>query len=399
MQTNWGTLYETLSTCEGDHEDKSLQKIFTLFRKLDEAKTLDEVKILLKEMPLTSYEQNRVNSPCYDGLLVSALKPKPLITLIRIYPEYLETCKYYLTRKMVKRALREACKYGREKIVELLLENGTDSDLVVKWEHLSIIKLYVEKKLVTPEVVYKEISSGVNCIANVKKEILEYLLQLLPNLSTGQEFLHSIVKTSDIEFIKSFLNKGVIQPTNELLHYVLFYGRMRNKYEIAELLIDRGTDIRENDNEMLKKALKFNRPEIVKFILSQGVKIKEISNLDSYLYNVHISILKLLLENGANPNARCKNDVPILFEYVGEEKAITLLISFGADPKTIYDGSSLLFSFFPNDRAISRLIDIGVRPTKKELETQEKFNKPLYQKIQKMLRKQEHKAQMLEKDS
>lgn len=126
---SWGEFYETMVEMEkkGDTaKNEIFEKCSKLFSALDGATTLKKVQNIIKRFPLTEYEQNYINSSCLDGILLSAKAEKPLIALVK-KGEYIETCKYYLSKGMAKRCLYKAIKYGRLKTVELLVKKyGAD---------------------------------------------------------------------------------------------------------------------------------------------------------------------------------------------------------------------------------------------------------------------------------
>jgi hypothetical protein len=73
---SWGELYDTLKEMEakGDsHQDPLFTRVFQLFEALDAAKTLVEIKKIVKDCPLTEFEINRINSSCLDGIIKSIL--------------------------------------------------------------------------------------------------------------------------------------------------------------------------------------------------------------------------------------------------------------------------------------------------------------------------------------
>jgi hypothetical protein len=154
MIYSWGEFYDTVSTCD-EYTDEQ-RKQFLVFEALDKTATLKEIRKVLKQYKLSEIEINRLNSPCLDGLLVSVKYKKPLQKIIKSFPRderYLETCKYYLEKSISKRCLFMASKYGREKIVELLLNRGADIHAENDWAlhtasrngHTEVVRLLLDR--------------------------------------------------------------------------------------------------------------------------------------------------------------------------------------------------------------------------------------------------------------
>lgn len=106
MQTfshTWGPLYETLKEMEktGDeHKDEKLQYAFKLFDQLDNTYSLIQIRKLvingLRE--ISSTEQKRLCSPCFDGIVETIYSNKPTELIINDYPQHIEAFKYYITK-------------------------------------------------------------------------------------------------------------------------------------------------------------------------------------------------------------------------------------------------------------------------------------------------------------
>lgn len=115
----WGPLYETLKEMEknGDeHKDEKLKYAFELFNKLDNAKSLLQIRNFvkhgLKKIPPT--EQKRLCSPCFDGIVETIHSSIPIELLIHKYsnsPHYIETFKYYLPKIPLSESRRNELTY------------------------------------------------------------------------------------------------------------------------------------------------------------------------------------------------------------------------------------------------------------------------------------------------
>jgi CRISPR/Cas system-associated endonuclease Cas3-HD len=122
---SWGELYETTKEMEKNGEEITspiLQKFFKLFHALDNAKSIDEARTIVykhqrpgHELYILKEEQDYINSSCFDGILRSIDSNSPLVRLLNQKKEYVETCKYYLSKDFVKRALFKAIEYDKPK--------------------------------------------------------------------------------------------------------------------------------------------------------------------------------------------------------------------------------------------------------------------------------------------
>lgn len=105
---SWGPLYETMKELDNagdtDYKDETLHKGFQLFKDLDDVytyKSWDPLVAIIEALAkaaLTSYEQNKLNSLCLDGILLTYEKNNPFNEIIVNYPKYIDTFLYYLEK-------------------------------------------------------------------------------------------------------------------------------------------------------------------------------------------------------------------------------------------------------------------------------------------------------------
>lgn len=107
----WGPLYETLKEMErnGDeHKDEKLKYAFELFNKLDNAKSLLQIRNFVKHglKKISPTEQKRLCSPCFDGIVETVNSNRPIELIVYKYPpypQYIEAFKYYLPKLQLGR--------------------------------------------------------------------------------------------------------------------------------------------------------------------------------------------------------------------------------------------------------------------------------------------------------
>lgn len=194
---SWGELYETMQTLEGEWTDRILEKGFEIMKKLDSAKTINEVETIVRENPLTTYELNRINSLCLDGIYFSSITS--ISDLIKTKPQYVEACKYYVanfgtrldfSQEQISYLLEIACKWGRKEMAQILLNNISTETLKQKYDRSYFTVL--EKSL---------------------KNAIEYghaeVVELLPPTTS---FRNSYIRTVSIEMAKVLLAKNYSEP-------------------------------------------------------------------------------------------------------------------------------------------------------------------------------------------
>lgn len=264
---SWGEFYETMVEMEkkGDTtKNEIFEKCSKLFSALDSATTLKKVQNIIKKFPLTEYEQNYINSSCLDGILLSAKAEKPLNALVK-KGEYIETCKYYLSKKMVKRCLYKAIKYGRLKTVELLVKKY-EADINVNRKpyylpvsyatlkgHVEIAKFLIENDA-NLDRGFDDVGGyeGYVCECN-NLELAKYLFNR--DRAYGSTMLHSAFYQRSKEIVKFLLENGVDPNENNIQEQIIYC--CDDEWEIWEWVYKYGFIINEELLEYLINAINF----------------------------------------------------------------------------------------------------------------------------------------------
>lgn len=321
---SWGEFYETTKTCD-EYSGEQREK-FRVFEELDNASSeIDIYKIINS---LTEEQINWLNSPCLDGLIYMSkcsnmykevgnninkrtkFIENPIQRLLShdIVHQYEETCKYLLEKNLGKRCLLEACRYGKEKIVNLFLKHGANihfrENQALYMAGLSTRSYIVTKLLLenganihttggrfafelacsngTYEIVSLFIESGmkinewslVQSCASGKLDIVELLLNRIENkINTGRA-LAVCCSYGYFSLVKLLLEKGAdIHWENDSPFCFVCenaYIDIPKYLEIAQYLLDKGANIRayiEYASHNLKLA------ELTEFLLKNGAKI------------------------------------------------------------------------------------------------------------------------------
>lgn len=119
--TIWGEMYDTLYEMKDELKDASFLKCLQLVDSLEKSSTLTEIKNSIDSYPLTTYELNRFNSLCLDGIINTIDNSDPLLALIRTSDNF-QTFVYYFGKKFCStKHIAEICLFGRTKMLEYVL--------------------------------------------------------------------------------------------------------------------------------------------------------------------------------------------------------------------------------------------------------------------------------------
>jgi ankyrin repeat protein len=294
LQYSWGEFYETMKSCDGYSEEE--RKKFTIFEVLDKAKTLDEIRTLVK--PLTEEQINWLNSPCLDGIIFSINHNQNLSK-----KEYVETYKYYLSKNLIQfdiydivevgflsylkvfidlhgfpkdasSLLYHATVNGRTNIVEFLLEKGTDTN----YKNLSILyyacigrKLDIVKLLLNHGAVYTKIPVCWNIIAHASEcpEIVKIILENRKNfLGIEEDIDDALMSTANqnrIDIMKLLFEHGAnVHHWNDI---ALKCAADRGHMEMVRFLVDKGANISADHYNAICTAVQHEHFDIAKFLL------------------------------------------------------------------------------------------------------------------------------------
>lgn len=129
--TLWGEMYDTLYEMKDELKDESFLKCLQLVDSLEKSSTLVEIKNSIDSYPLTTYELNRFNSLCLDGIINTIDNADPLLALIRtsnirstLSPkgDNFQTFVYYFGKKFCStKHIAEICLFGRTEMLEYIL--------------------------------------------------------------------------------------------------------------------------------------------------------------------------------------------------------------------------------------------------------------------------------------
>lgn len=158
---SWGPLYETMQelkeTGDNDYDDPVMKRGFALFQTLEKAETIMQIRKAIRQANFSENEINKLNSPCFDGIVATVNNDDPIVKLIKTKSlrKYVDTFKFYLRHSLFRinnliyltsnitlvkilievganifqrknRLLTKALNRGRVDTAKLLLDHGID---------------------------------------------------------------------------------------------------------------------------------------------------------------------------------------------------------------------------------------------------------------------------------
>lgn len=300
---SWGEFFNTVSTCD-EYTDEQKKK-FAVFEALDKAETLQEIRKITKS--LSEEQINWLNSPCLDGIIKSVNSINPIKKLLEQKQEYLETYKYYFSKKLAKRYLIRVIRNGYIEIVKFLISKGADPQFdtgiplyeAAQHGYIEIVKLLLFYGTKGIDDALAAACSGGHI--DIVKLLLEYGADIH---YTNELALREACDAGYIEIAKFLLEKGADIHINK--NFMLCIASSRNRVEIAEFLLEHKADIHHNDNEPLFSALQKGHTEIAKFLLEKGADFTtRNTNYMLFIINTiidenYIDTFKLLVDKKVN---------------------------------------------------------------------------------------------------
>lgn len=334
---SWGEFYETMKACDGFEE---IRDKFYIFEALDRAKTLEDIRKTInlaaaEPSLLTEEKINWLNSPCLDGILFSL---KGVDVEEKLYEkEYIETCKYYWSKKLLMPNIYKIVEMGFVNLLKLLLDNpDTKPSKAVLTElswnasiysQLGIIKLIYEYepnaiRWAYSEIIYSACNNGHTKIIHFLFDTFQPTGKEIYQFSESNLLLKAIYK-NNIELANLLLARGYRNP---------YSIRHANSIEMVELLVKYRVSF-EHINEALSRACSCGYTNIVKRLIELGANAREDCLLDACICG-HNNIVKLILDYWEHIYfVPIFDDSLVLAASRGHTEIVKLLLERGADAK------------------------------------------------------------------
>lgn len=265
---SWGPLYETMKEMDTDYKDEVIQKGFALFKELDNTYSWINIKSIVEKTPLTVYEQNKLNSSCLDGILLTYLCNSPLNKIIIDYPTYVDTFRFYLSKEtdtLDRGTLSLIAITNRLELFACLEDKHFEHyyqpvPQPENWERFTCKKILFEKACVYGNLEMAKLTYA-DSITNDKDfynfcyinrsdlanypNIVEFLLE--KNIQLDEEIVDNALRNAcereQIEIVRKFLSHDKVKWDWYLLWSL---ARFDECLEIVEILIQNKTKSRIN---------------------------------------------------------------------------------------------------------------------------------------------------------
>ncbi|XP_031575031.1 serine/threonine-protein phosphatase 6 regulatory ankyrin repeat subunit B-like [Actinia tenebrosa] len=282
------------------------------------------------------------------------------------------------------KTLFHAIKYGKEELVQKLIECGADVNATDEDGRTALFYAVQKKK---EKIVEKLIQCGADINATDE---------------TGETPLLYAVENGNEKMVKKLIECGAdVNVTNRYGGTPLFYAVQKENEKIVEKLIECGTDV--NATIRYGGTLLFYavNEKVVQKLIQCGADVNATDEDGStaLFYAVNEKVVQKLIQSGADVNATNIKGFTALFfavekenekivEKLKNEKIVEKLIKRGADVNaTDEDGSTALF-YAVNEKLVQKLIECGadVNVTNKNDETVlfdavEKENEKMVEKL------------------
>ena len=209
----------------------------------------------------------------------------------------IENCADY--KNIKENWLVETVLYGQFEIVKLIMESGGvfDQDAVSKAVTINNIQIMSYFLEMGKDIHGEKNSSIINAVNYGHFEMVKFLVE---NGADVNAFDNTAVKLSitkgNFDIVKYLFENGVDFSNGCYLVLAVVYLRI----EIVQFLLDNGADVHWNDDEVFRRAARMGDLEIVKLLIEYGAYVNNNSALMNAVERKNLSIIRFLIENGAN---------------------------------------------------------------------------------------------------
>mgnify|MGYP001357758738 CR=1 FL=1 len=313
----------------------------TLYRDLyvfSKKNNVDEIKNFYQELQISEDDKKIIINDSF----VYSVKENDLDTAkkllksgadIGVYNHYilcyaikyrnLDTIKFLVKRGAdikaeFNRPLRMACKMNHNEIVKYLIENGAsyeDNDFeslryIIKNDNLEILKLFVESGL---EISKLEDKIQYNIlyyafVVNKSRETYNYMIKQGAN---GKLFMQDKVPIqvylNNVEFVENAVieNRFNIHFNNE---EALYWAVYQNNIDLVKILLNAGANPNARNGEIINVACRDGFVEILNLLISKKAKINN-ECMNIAIENGRKNIISCIISS-KNSNKRKKCDTP-----------------------------------------------------------------------------------------
>lgn len=251
-----------------------------------------------------------------------------------------------------------------------------------------------------------------NYIAQVK----EFASQDKFKKADKEQILYCAIKSGNAQIVSLILENGakhncIYRPYSGYLLTPLELAVVNGKTQVVEEILKYGP----NPNRKIKKKVIMRNYKVFKdeyYVPFREIEITNSKVIDTEktaltlaLERYHPEIVRLLLQNGADPNTKCNNDKPLIQNLVskGHTDKVELLLQNNADPNKKYEDNQILLHIAAMEghkRIATLLLQYGANPEAKcfssNITPANIAHQMYYPEIGKLLKKTEENRKKLE---
>jgi ankyrin repeat protein len=306
---------------------------------------LEIIKCLLEHGASTKIKSKKLLTPLLVALVNS--NKEIALELIEADPSIINDCMYETPSKLSPMIV--AVKENFDQVIRTLIKHG--ADLYNDECDTTPLHIAAAKGLDSIVTTLIEVGASVNrpdadgepplfsAVSDVT--IVKILLDNSAEVNAKKKFartpLHCAAFLGKLDSVEELIKRGAnIDALDEFNLTPLFYSIEGKHPKVAKFLLEKGASV-DDGQELLCRAARSDLPECIVLLLQRGVSVNaKDSNGYTALRNASINegtCVKVLLENGANPNSVNKiEESPILLPLVlSKTDTVKEFISGGTD--------------------------------------------------------------------
>ena len=328
----------------------------------------DELQKLITDKHITNIDMTLDYNPCHSLIMIACLYGSIECVKVLISNKANINYKLKIVGMDTETILKCACLSGKLELIEYIVANGAEiTDItiygclrsLISIPDLNIVK-YLVHNLPTIESQTHYDNRGLISLINLSSEIgrLDVILFVLEHTKDKPVIQASVTSAFNtaasrghIHILDYFIDNSNKIINQDTINYALIYACNKNQLNIVKYLFTKGAKIGKNTGHesILGKCIRKGYFKIAKLLIVYGANVNDsIDDQRSILYltceHNKFHMVKLLIKYGVKI-IDDDPDYPLLRTCYSNIKLIKLLLQNGADPDVLYDrGSPLLDS-------------------------------------------------------
>jgi cytohesin len=256
---------------------------------------------------------------------------------------------------------------GRKAVVELLLKKGAKVDAVtssgVTPLHLAVLKGY--------ELVAKVLlAAGANVNASVSSETSRAADSLRYSVSGSQTPLYLACSAGYLDLVELLISKGADVNAQDAKGWTpLTVAASANNNEMVNALLAAQADPNAGRSSALTLAAGSGNVAMIDLLLSKGAKVNLTDALREAVAKDHPAAVAKLIQLKADPDTKSATDTPLAFYALSDTNLLRVMLEGGANPNARdSQGDALLYRVAGTEEtgSLELLLSHGADPNIKE---------------------------------